>query len=200
MDTLKIWNDNPSDRQLDEIINIIDNGDLVIIPTDTLYAIVCDALSPKAIEQLCRLKGINPDKTHLSIICADISMAAEYARIDNAAFKMLRNNTPGPFTFLFPTASALPKAFKGRKVVGIRIPDCNTDLKLVERLGRPLLTTSIAFDDDDYAINPELVAEAYEGRVALTVDGGDGGTEPSTIIDCTNRDFEIVRQGKGDLI
>ncbi|MDE5876306.1 MAG: threonylcarbamoyl-AMP synthase [Muribaculaceae bacterium] len=200
MDTLKIWNDNPSDRQLDEIISIIDNGDLVILPTDTLYAIVCDALSPKAIEQLCRLKGIKPDKTHLSIICADISMAAEYARIDNAAFKMLRSNTPGAFTFLFPTASSLPKAFKGRKVVGIRIPDCVTDLKLVERLRRPLLTTSIEFDDEDYAINPELVAEAYEGRVALTVDGGDGGTEPSTVIDCTNRDFEIVRQGKGELI
>lgn len=200
MDTLKIWNDNPSDRQLDEIISIIDNSDLIILPTDTLYAIVCDALSPKAIEKLCRIKGINPDKTHLSIICADISMAAEYARIDNAAFKMLRSNTPGAFTFLFPTASSLPKAFKGRKVVGIRIPACNTDLKLVERLGRPLLTTSIEFDDNDYAINPELVAEAYEGRIALMVDGGDGGTEPSTVVDCTNRDFEIVRQGKGELI
>ncbi|MBD5270607.1 MAG: threonylcarbamoyl-AMP synthase [Bacteroides sp.] len=200
MNTIKIWDDDPSPRQLDEICAFLRDGQIAIIPTDTIYGIVCDALEPKAIERICRLKGINPDKTNLSIICSDISMAAEYARIENSAFRMMKNNTPGPFTFLLKSASSLPKAFKGRKVVGVRIPDCNTARLICERLGHPLLTTSIEFEDSDYAISPSLIEEAYEGRVDLMVEGADGATEGSMIVDCTGREPEIIREGKGKLV
>lgn len=199
MKTMKIWNGEASSRQLDEICRDLKEGRIMICPTDTLYAIACDALQPKAIERICRLKGINPDKTNLSIICADISMAAEYARFDNYAFRLLRDCTPGPFTFLFKSASTLPKAFKGRKTVGVRIPDNALCHDIVERLGHPLLTTSIEYADTDYAINPGLIAEAYDSRVDFMLEGEEGGTEPSTIVDCTGSEAEIVRQGKGIL-
>lgn len=200
MKTIKIWNNDASERQLDQICALIRDGEILIIPTDTLYGIVCDALNPKSIERICRLKGINPDKTNLSIICSDISMASEYSRFDNKSFQLLRDNTPGPFTFLFKTASSLPKAFKGRKTVGVRIPGNKFCLDLVGRLGHPLLTTSIEYDDEDYARNPELIAEAYEGKVDTVILGDDGDTTPSTIIDCTGPAPEIIRQGKGELL
>ena len=199
MKTMKIWNEDASDRQLSEICRDLEAGQIMIMPTDTLYAIACDALSPKAIERICRLKGINPDKTNLSIICSDISMAAEYARFDNYAFKLLKENTPGPFTFLFKAASTLPKAFKGRKIVGVRIPDNKLCRDIAARLGHPLLTTSIEYEDRDYAVNPELIAEAYNDRVDFFLEGAEGDTEQSTIVDCTGNAPEIVRQGKGEL-
>ncbi len=200
MKTIKIWNDEASSKQLDEICNSLEAGQIMICPTDTLYAIACDALNPKAIERVCRLKGLNPDKTNLSIICSDISMASEYARFDNKDFRLLRDNTPGPFTFLFKSASTLPKAFKGRKVVGIRIPDKKICTDIAQRLGHPLLTTSIEFDETDYAINPELIAENYEGKADMMIEGGDGGTVPSTIVDCTGSEPEIIRNGKGEFL
>lgn len=196
---MKIWNDKASERQLSEICRDLENGQTMILPTDTLYAIACDALNSKAIEKICRLKGINPEKTNLSILCSDISMASEYARFDNYAFKLLRDNTPGPFTFLFKTSSSLPKAFKGRKIVGVRIPDSQICLDIIQRLGHPLLSTSIEYEDDDYARNPQLIAEAYNDKVDFFLEGPDGDTETSTIIDCTGNEPEIVRQGKGIL-
>ncbi|MDE5875203.1 MAG: threonylcarbamoyl-AMP synthase [Muribaculaceae bacterium] len=199
MKIIKIWNDNPSEKQIDEICDLLKSGEIGIFPTDRLYGIVCDALNPKAIERVCRLKGINPDKTNLSIICSDISMASEYARYDNDSFRLLRDNTPGAFTFLFKSASSLPKAFKGRKTVGVRIPDNNLCRLVVERLGHPVMTTSITFDSDDYAVNPELIAESYENRVDFMVEGEEGGTMASTIIDCTGTSPEIIREGKGIL-
>lgn len=199
MKTIKIWNNEASDRQLDQICDMLQNGETIILPTDTLYGIACDALNTKAIEKICKLKGINPEKTNLSIICSDISMASEYSRFDNKSFQLLRDCTPGPFTFLFKSATTLPKAFKGRKIVGVRIPDNKLCLDLVARLGHPILTTSIEYSDDDYARNPELIAEAYEGKVDLILSGDDGDTEPSTIVDCTLNDPQIVRQGKGQL-
>lgn len=199
MKTIKIWNDTPSDRQLSEITRDLEMGHTMIFPTDTLYAIGCDALNTKAIEHICSLKGINPDKTNLSIICSDISMASEYCRIDNKSFSLLKENTPGPFTFLFRTSSSLPKAFKGRKIVGIRIPDSGTARQIAERLGHPILTTSIEYSDEDYARNPELISEAYHERVDMMIEGEEGSTEPSTIIDCTGAEPEIIRQGKGIL-
>lgn len=199
MKTMKIWNEEASERQLSEICRDLEAGSIMIMPTDTIYAIACDALSPKAIERICRLKGINPEKTNLSIICSDISMAAEYARFDNYAFRLLRDNTPGPFTFLFKSASSLPKAFKGRKIVGVRIPDNKLCRDIADRLGHPLLTTSIEFADRDYALNPDLIAEAYNDRVDFFLEGEDGDTEPSTIIDCTGSEAIVVREGKGEL-
>ncbi|MBD5329943.1 MAG: threonylcarbamoyl-AMP synthase [Bacteroides sp.] len=199
MKTIKIWSDSPSERQLDEIASELEAGGIMVFPTDTLYAIGCDALNVKAIDKICRIKGINPEKSNLSIICSDISMAAEYCRIENFGFRLLRDYTPGPFTFLFRASSTLPKAFKGRKVVGIRIPDCRTDLEIVKRLGHPVLTTSIEYEDEDYAINQELIAEAYSDKADIFVEGEEGSTEPSTIVDCTGNEPEIVRQGKGIL-
>lgn len=199
MKTIKIWDSGLSERQLSEICRDLEAGQLMVMPTDTVYAIVCDALSPKAIERVCRIKRINPDKTNLSIICSDISMASEYARIENYAFRLLRDNTPGPFTFLMRSASTLPKAFKGRKTVGIRIPDYAPAREIAERLGHPLLTTSIEFEDEDYAREPSLISETYDSQVDIMLEGPDGGTEFSTIVDCTGSAPEILREGKGDL-
>ena len=200
MKTIKIWNGNISDRQLNEIAARLDAGELVILPTDTAYAVTCDALYIKSIDRICRMKGINPDKTNLSILCSDISMAAEYCRISNSHFRMLKENTPGPFTFIFRSASSLPKAFKGRKTVGIRIPDNRLTLAVVERFGRPLLTTTIEYADEDYAVNPELISESYEGRADMMVEGGNGSTDVSTIVDCTENTPEITREGLGELL
>lgn len=194
MNTVKIWNDNPSDKQLDEIAAILEDGQTAIIPTDTMYALTCDAMNMRAIERICRLKGINPEKTNLSILCSDISMASEYARIDNKGFSILKNETPGPVTLLFRTVSSLPRAFKNRKTVGIRIPDSHTARSIVERLGRPLLTTTIQYEDKDYATNPELIAETYDNQIDLMVDAGQGGMVQSTIIDCTGNDPVVVRE------
>lgn len=194
MISVKIWNDQPSDRQVEEIAQILEEGRLAIMPTDTMYAIVCNALDIKAVEKLCKLKHINPEKTNLSILCSNISMAAEYARIDNSGYRILKEQTPGPVTVLFPTVSKLPRAFRSRKAVGIRIPDSVTARKVVERIGSPLLTTTIEYSEEDYAVNPDLIAEAYDGKVDLMIDGGDGNLQESSIIDCTGSDPVIIRE------
>lgn len=194
MNTVKIWNREPSENQLSEIASMLEDGRTAIIPTDTMYALVCDATNMKAIERICRLKNINPDKTNLSILCSSISMASEYARIDNKGFELLKENTPGPYTILFRTVSTLPKAFRNRKVVGIRIPDNPIALGIVERLGRPLLTTTIQYEDEDYATNPELIAEAYDNLIDLMVEGQRGEIKLSTIIDCTGDEPVVIRE------
>ncbi len=199
MKTIKIWNDNPSEKQLAEIASDIEAGMLIVFPTDTLYAVGCDALNSKSIDRICELKHINPQKTNLSIICSDISMAAEYARIDNETFRIMRENCPGPFTFLLKAASSLPKAFKGRKVVGIRIPDNNTIRQICKYIGHPLLSTTIEYESEDYAVNPELIAETHENKADIFILGEEGGTEPSTIVDCTGNEIIILREGKGEL-
>ena len=199
MKILKIWGDELSDRQLQETARDLKEGKTIIAPTDTLYAIMCDALSPKAIEAVCRLKSINPDKTNLSIICSDISMAAEYANFNNAVFRMLKELTPGPFTFICKAAHSLPAAFKRRKLVGIRIPDFKADRQLAEALGNPLLTTSIRYEDDDYGINPELIEEAYNDRVDIMIQGPDGLLTPSTVLDCSGPEIITIREGLGQL-
>lgn len=200
MKVLKVFENNPNPKFLDMAVEALRAGDIVIYPTDTLYAIGCDALNNSAINKICKLKGINPDKTNLSIICDGISMAAEYARFDNRQFKVLKTNLPGPFTFILPSSSSLPKVFKGRKTVGIRVPENNVAVELVRRLGNPILSTTISYTDDDYAVNPELIAETYADSAAYLLDGGDGGLIPSTVVDMTSGELEIVREGKGDLI
>lgn len=199
MKILKIWGETLSDRQIQETVRDLNEGSIIIAPTDTLYAIMCDALSPKAIENVCRLKGINPDKTNLSIICNDISMAAEYAVFNNSTFRLLKQLTPGPYTFICKAAHSLPAAFKRRKSVGIRIPDFEADRQLVKALGHPLLTTSIQYADSDYAINPELIEEAYTDKVDIMIQGPEGRLEQSTVLDCTGSDVELVREGLGPI-
>ncbi len=198
MKSIKIWNDAPSDKQAEQIAERLKAGEIWIIPTDSIYGIMCDALNQKAVRAVCDLKGINPDKNNLSIICDEISMASEYARIGDKTFTMMRDNTPGPVTFICKAQSNLPKEFKKRKTVGIRIPANLTARMIAEKLGNPLLTTSIEYEDDDYARNPELISEAYDGKVDGIVMGEDGGTVPTTIIDCTEDSPSIIREGLFD--
>lgn len=185
-------------RALAEAVAAIERGEVIIYPTDTLYALGCDALSSRAIERLCRIKGINPAKQLLSIVCSDFSQAAEYARIDNRAFDIVRRHLPGPFTVILPAATTLPKAFKGRRSVGVRIPDCDFARELARELGRPVLTSSAPVDADDDSVDGHALALALEAfsDIALAVDQGVAGTEPSTVIDCTySANPEIIRQG-----
>lgn len=199
METIKIYNNNIAENQIQKTIETLKEGGVIILPTDTLYAIACDALNPKAIEKVCKMKGINPEKTNLSILCSDISMVSDYAKFDNHFFKLLKGNTPGPFTFLFRAASSLPRAFKGRKVVGIRIPDNEAVRKIVESMGSPLLSTSIIYKDEDYGTNPDLIEEEFEDKADLIIKGEYGSLEPSAIIDCTGDSAEIIREGPKEI-
>ena len=196
-----MYTSNINDRFMDEVIDTLRDGGIVIYPTDTLYAIGCDALKNNAIERICKIKGINPQRTNLSIVCSDISQASQYARIDNRAYQLLRENLPGAFTFILPAASTLPKVFKGRKTVGIRVPDNVIACEIASRLGNPILTTSIEWDEDpEDGCNPQAIAMKYEGVVDIVIDGGYGELVPSTVVDCNDSSNpEIIREGKGEL-
>ena len=198
---IKIYPENPNLREIDKVIEILRDGGLIIYPTDTVYAMGCDALNVRAVEKICRMKGINPQKSNLSIICYDLSNISEYAKVSNAAFKLMKRHLPGPFTFILPTSSELPKIYKNRKEVGIRVPDNNIIRELVKQLGNPILTTSVHDDDDviEYTTDPDLIHEKYESEVDVVIDGGYGETVASTVVDCTTDAFEIIRQGKGEL-
>lgn len=199
---IKIYPQNPNQREIDKAVTILRDGGLVIYPTDTVYAIGCDAMNVRAVEKICRLKNIDPRKSNLSIICYDLSNLSEYAKVSNAAFKVMKKNLPGPFTFILPTSNELPKIYKNRKEVGIRVPDNNIIREIVRELGNPVLTTSLRDEDDDimeYSTDPELIHEKYENIVDLIIDGGYGGIEASTVVDCTDS-IEIIRQGKGELV
>ena len=199
----KIYPENPNLKEIDKIISVLRDGGLVIYPTDTVYAIGCDALNVRAVEKICKLKGIDPRKSNLSIICYDLSNISEYAKVSNMVFKVMKKNLPGPFTFILPTSGELPKIYKNKKEVGIRIPDNNIIRELVKQLGNPILTTSIHDEDDDiveYSTDPELIYEKYEDIVDVVIDGGYGGVEASTVVDCTTDEISILRQAKGDLI
>lgn len=202
MKTLRIYPSSINNRFISETAEALRRGQLIIYPTDTLYAIGCDATNQSAIERLCRLKGLNPQKNTLSIVCSDISQASEYARIDNRAFTVLRRYTPGPFTFILPASTSLPKIFKGRRQVGVRIPDNDIARAIAEELGHPLMSTSIPSDglSDDELTSADEIMLRYESNpeISLMIDGGLGSDTPSTIIDITESSApEIVRQGAG---
>ncbi len=199
---IKIYPENPNIKDISKVVDVLRDGGLVIYPTDTVYAIGCDALNVRAVEKICKIKGIDPQKTNLSIICYDLSNISEYAKVDNAVFKLMKKNLPGPFTFILNATTNLPKIYKNRKEVGIRVPDNNIIRTLVNELGNPVLTMSIHDEDEviEYTTDPELIDEKYENLVDIVIDGGYGGVEPSTIVDCRNADPEIIRQGKGKLI
>ena len=174
----RIYEENPNEREIEKATAILKDGGLAIYPTDTVYAIGCDALNMRAVEKICTMKGINPQKSNLSIICSDLSNITDYAQVSNKAFKLLKKYLPGPYTFILPASGRLPKIYKKRKEVGIRIPDNNIILSLVRNL---------------------LIHEKYKNSVDIVIDGGYGGTEASTVISCIDDDnFEVVRQGKGD--
>ena len=197
----KIYAENPNEREMGKAIRLLQEGELIVYPTDTLYAIGCDALNVRAVEKLCALKGLNPLKADLSIVCYDLSNISEYAQVSNGVFKVLKKNLPGPFTFILPTSSRLPKLYKNKKEVGIRVPDNNIARGLVAGLGNPILSMSVRDDEDqaEYTTDPELIHEKYNKKVALVIDAGFGGDVPSTVVNCVDDELEVIREGKGIL-
>ncbi|MDR2917138.1 MAG: threonylcarbamoyl-AMP synthase [Tannerella sp.] len=198
---IKIYPENPNPKEISKIVKILQDGGLVIYPTDTMYAVGCDALDVRAVEHICRMKGVNPEKSNLSIICYDLSDISEYAKVSNSVFKLIRDYLPGPYTFILPTNSNLPKIYKKRKEVGIRMPDNPVIREICRELGHPVMTMSVHYDADEpeYATDPELIHEKYKDEVDLVVDAGYGGAEGSTVIDCTTEPFNIIRRGKGPI-
>lgn len=198
---LKIYNENPNPREIEKVVSVLKDGGIVIYPTDTLYGMGCDALNVRAVEAICALKGINPQKSNLSIICNDLSNISEYAKVNTPTFKLMRKNLPGPFTFILPTTSSLPKIYKNKKTVGIRVPDNSIIREIVEMLGNPVLNTTVKDEDVEmeYTTDPELIHEKWGEVADIVIDGGFGGVEPSTVVNCTGDDPEIIRQGKGVL-
>lgn len=198
---LKLYNENPNPREIEKVVSALRDGGIVIYPTDTVYGMGCDAMNVRAVERICSLKGINPQKSNLSIICSDLSDISEYAGVSTPIFKLMKRNLPGPFTFILPTTSSLPKIYKNRKTVGIRIPANNIIREIVAYLGNPVMNTSVKFGEEEieYITDPELIFERWGEVADIVIDGGFGGIEPSTIVDCTAEEPEITRQGKGVL-
>ncbi len=198
---LKIYNENPNPREIEKVVSLLRDGGIVVYPTDTLYGMGCDALNVRAVEKICNLKGINPQKSNLSIICNDLSAISEYARVDTPTFKLMKRNLPGPFTFILATTSSLPRIYKNKKTVGIRIPDNPIIREFARVLGNPVLNTSVKDEGEEieYTTDPELIHDKWSDIVDIVIDGGYGGIEPSTVVDCTSDEPEIVRQGKGVL-
>lgn len=197
---LKLYNKNNNPADLQRVVDLLNDGGLIIYPTDTMYAIGCHGLKERAIERICRLKDIDPKKNNLSIICYDLSSISEYAKVDNATFKQMKRNLPGPFTFILNGTTRLPKIFRNRKEVGIRMPDNPIIREIARLLDAPIMTTTLPHDEDEdieYVTDPELIDEKWGDTVDLVIDGGIGNMEGSTVVDCTQGEAEIIRQGAG---
>ena len=197
---LKLYNKNNNPADLQRVVDLLNDGGLIIYPTDTMYAIGCHGLKERAVERICRLKDIDPKKNNLSIICYDLSSISEYAKVDNATFKLMRRNLPGPFTFILNGTTRLPKIFRNRKEVGIRMPDNPIIREIAHLLDAPIMTTTLPHDEDEdieYVTDPELIDEKWGDTVDLVIDGGIGNMEGSTVVDCTQGEAEIIRQGAG---
>lgn len=200
---VKIHPDSPNEREIDKVVKILQNDGVVIYPTDSVYAMACSLHSKKGFDKIIKIKNVNKKEAVFSLICESLSNLSDYAKVDNPTFKVLRKNLPGAFTFILPASNKVPDKLLGkRKQIGLRIPNNKIALKLVEQLACPLLSTSIRIDDDflEYISEPELIAERFGNLVDICIDGGEGGIVPSTIVDCTNQEFNITRQGKGELI
>lgn len=200
---LKINPDNPEGRKIRQVVESLEDGGIIIYPTDTVYGIGCDIFNQKAVERVCRIRGLNPSKAMLSFICKDISQASEYAApINNTTFRTMKRNLPGPFTFILKSNNAVPKLLKNKKrTIGVRIPGHNVPLQIVEELGRPLLTTSLKSDDEilEYFTDPIDIYEDFKKLVDIVIDSGPGGNQPSTVVDCTEDELELIREGAGVL-
>jgi len=200
---VKIYPENPNPKTIEQVVEVLKKGGIIIYPTDTVYGMGCDITNQRAIEKICRLRGIKPEKANFSFICSDLSHISDFIKpIDTTVFRLLKKALPGPFTFIFNANNNVPKLLSSnKKTVGIRVPDNDIAREIVKQLGNPILSTSIHDDDEvmEYSTDPELIHEKYEDKVDLIIDGGYGDNEPSTVVDCTSGDFEIIRQGKGDL-
>ena len=201
MRILKMYPTSINEKYVDTIVTALKDGSIIILPTDTLYAIACDALNNRAIERICKIKDLDPNRSTLSIVCSDISQASDYAKIDNKAFKVMKDYLPPPYTFILPASTSLPKVFKGRKTVGVRIPDNPIAEALAAALGNPLMTTSINVDADApfESVMPDSIAMRYGDNVDIIIDAGEGEIVPSTVIDITDSSQpEVLREGKGE--
>lgn len=199
---LEIYPDNPDDRAIEQVLRILREGGVIIYPTDTIYGMGCDISNNKAVERIARIKGIKPEKANFSFICPDLSRISDYAApFSTSTYKVLRRCLPGPYTFLLRAGGGLPKMMKNnKKTVGIRVPNSPIVRALVEGLGNPLMSTSIKSDDDiiEYPTDPYEIWEQYQNLVDAVIDGGPGGNVPSTIVDCTEDEPRLVRQGLGE--
>ncbi|MEJ6748591.1 MAG: L-threonylcarbamoyladenylate synthase [Flavobacteriales bacterium] len=201
---LKIHPDNPNSREIKKVIECLKDGGVIVYPSDTVYGIGCDIFNKKAVERIAKIKGINIKKNNFSFICSDLSHISDFTKpIDNSTYKLMKRNLPGPFTFILNANNSIPKLFKiNKKTIGIRVPNHNIPLEIVLQLGNPIITTSVKEDDEilEHSTNPELIYEKLKHLVDIVIDGGFTGIQPSTIVDCTGNDFEIIRQAKGKLI
>jgi len=201
---IKLFEENPDPRKIQHIVDLLRDGAVIIYPTDTIYGLGCDLTNRKAIDKLFWVKGIKPGKINLSFICEDMSHISDYVKnLSTPTFKLMKKNLPGPFTFILPANSNVPKIVNAnKKTVGIRIPDNNIPIAIVKALGNPLITTSIKDQDDivEYPTDPEEIYESFKNLVDVVIDGGYGRNNPSTIIDCTKEPAEIVREGLGEII
>ena len=197
---LKIYPENPQENLIDEVVKVLKSGGLIIYPSDTIYALGCDIFNLKAMEKLAQLKSVKLEKAQFSVICNDLSHLSNYTKtIDTSVFRFLKNHLPGPFTFILEANKNLPLAYKGKKTIGIRVPNHSIPKMIVEKLGHPIASTSIRDDDEvlEYSTDPELIAEKYANFVDLVIDSGYGDNVASTIVDLTSGEPEIIRQGKG---
>jgi tRNA threonylcarbamoyl adenosine modification protein (Sua5/YciO/YrdC/YwlC family) len=199
---LRIYNENPNPKEIEKVVSVLRKGGLVIYPTDTVYGLGCDITNSKALEKIARIKGVKLEKANLSFICNDLSHLSDYVRqIDTRTYKILKRALPGPYTFILPGNNNLPKVFKKKVTVGIRVPDNNIVQAIVRELGNPIVSTSIYDEDEliEYTTDPELIFEKWRNIVDIVIDGGYGDNQPSTVIDLTDDDPIVIREGKGSL-
>lgn len=199
---IKLYEENPNPREIEKIVKVLKSGGLIIYPTDTVYGLGCDITNIKALERVAKIKGVKLEKSNFSFICEDLSNLSDYVKqIDNSTFKLLKRALPGPYTFILPGAKTLPNPFKKKKTVGIRVPDNAIALEIVKQLGNPIISTSIRDEDEvlEYTTDPELILEKWDNLVDLVIDGGYGDNEASTVIDLSDGQIEVVREGKGSL-
>jgi tRNA threonylcarbamoyl adenosine modification protein (Sua5/YciO/YrdC/YwlC family) len=199
---IKIYPENPNEAAILKVVKVLKNGGLVIYPTDTVYGLGCDITNTKALERIAKIKGIKLEKANFSFICHDLSNLSDYVKqIDTATFKILKRSLPGPYTFILPGNNNLPKEFKNKKTVGIRIPANAIVLEIVKQLGNPIVSTSIYDEDEvlEYSTDPELIFEKWQSKVEMVIDGGYGDNHPSTIVDISDGEPIIIREGKGEI-
>jgi tRNA threonylcarbamoyl adenosine modification protein (Sua5/YciO/YrdC/YwlC family) len=198
---LEIHPENPQPRLIRQVADCLLGGGIVVYPTDTIYGLGCDIYHPEAIERLCRIKGVNPSKAQFSFICRDLKHLSDYSKsIDNSTFRLLRRNLPGPFTFILPSSKMVPKILQHKKsTVGIRVPNNNICLQMLEVMDHPIISTSLPGEQVEEYTDPEVIHEKFGHLVDIVVSGGVGGLVPSTIVDCVGQEPLIIRQGLGTL-
>lgn len=199
---IRINPQNPNSKEIEKVVDCLENGGVIIYPTDTVYGLGCDVTKTRAVERVAALKGLKPKEAKLAIVVYDLSHLADYARVDTPIFKVMKKTLPGPFTFILNATGMVPKLFQNKKkTIGLRIPDNEIPREIVRQLGNPITTTSVVDDDEilEYTTDPEMIYENFKDKVDMVIDGGYGNNIPSTILDCTTGEIELVRQGLGYL-